>query len=204
MILQTQTQLPTVGNTGYGRTRTLYQVYQDFASERIPQSVLFEKMRHVPHASLQLVLHGVTVLRNEQEPFAEMLDSIVNTLRFDLRGTRALKTVTATNGAQWSIGCADDIAPRDVIGQLVEHVHNYIESRRQSLHHYDYHALSEVKTLLLWLRRGHAFIAMQHNLNGRNGLPLTAMWLTPTLEDAQAVIPTVTMLQVVNSVRTSK
>lgn len=190
-------------NSGYGRTRTLDQVYRAFTQGSITQNVLFEKMRHIPHASLQLVLHSVTVLRNERVDFVGTLDSIINTLRFDLRGTRALETLTATNGADWSIGCAEDIAPRETLGQLVEHVHNYIEQEKKTLNHYEYHALSEVKTLLLSLRRGQTFIAMQHSLNGRNGMPLTAMWLTLTLEDAKAVIPTVTMLQVVNSVRTN-
>jgi len=160
-------------------------------------------MRHVPHASLQLVLHGVTILRNEREPFADTLDSIVNTLRFDLRGTRALKAVTTANGAEWSIGCVDDIASRDVVGQLVEHVHNYLECEVHSMNHYDSRAISEVKALFLWLRRGHSFIAMQHNLNGRAGVPLTSMWLTPTLEDARTVIPTVTMLQTINGIARS-
>jgi len=107
-MIQTKPHLRTVANSGYGRTRTLYQVYEEFVDGRIAQRVLFEKMRHVPHASLQLVLHGVTILRNEREPFADTLDSIVNTLRFDLRGTRALKAVTTANGAEWSIGCVDD------------------------------------------------------------------------------------------------
>jgi hypothetical protein len=198
-MIQTKPQLRTVANSGYGRRRTLHQVYEDFTAGSIAQSVLFEKMRHIPHASLQLVLHGVTVIRNERMPFADTLDSIINTLRFDLRGTRKLASTTAANGVKWSVGCAEDIAPRDVIGQLVEHVHNYIDGQKNSLHHYDYRALSEVKALLLWLRRGNSFIAMQHNLGGHNGLPLTAMWLMPTLQEAKAVIPTVTMLQVVNS-----
>jgi hypothetical protein len=204
MKQQTKPYQQTVGNSGYGRTRTLHQVYQSFIEGCIPQSVLFEKMRHIPHGSLQLVLHGVTVLRNERACFVDVLDSIVNTLRFDLRGTRVLERTKATNGADWTIGCADDVAPRDVIGQLVEHVHNYIEKEKHAMNHYDYRALSEVKALLLWLRRGHAFIAMQHNVNGHDSVALTGLWMLPSLEEAKAVIPTVTMLQVMNGVGKGK